>query len=117
MHREIGDEGIQDKPHRRNQSRSSRISIRRNRRSRLLGSDPPEISTPLFALEKHMAFGVRILTISSAARVPTSDRLSVSRVLGYDAVSANQEDGSALFADGERVIYVPEGRQERKNVG
>src|SRR3546814_17530966 len=84
MHREIGDEGIQDKPHRRNQSRSFRISIRRNRRSRLLGSDPPEISTPLFALEKHMAFGVRILTISSAARVPNSDRLSVYRVLGYD---------------------------------
>src|SRR3546814_16006368 len=56
-----------------------------------------------------MAFGVRILTISSAARVPNSDRLSVYRVLGYDAVSANQEDGSARFAEGERVIYVPEG--------
>src|SRR3546814_2845220 len=50
-----------------------------------------------------MAFGVRILTISSAARVPNSDRLSVYRVLGYDAVSANQEDGSARFAEGERV--------------
>lgn len=56
-----------------------------------------------------MAFGVRILTISSAARVPNSDRLSVFRVLGYDAVSANQEDGSPRFEKGERVVYVPEG--------
>ncbi len=56
-----------------------------------------------------MAFGVRILTISSAAPVINSDRLSVYRVLGYDAVSANDEDGAPRFAAGERVIYVPEG--------
>lgn len=56
-----------------------------------------------------MAFAARILTITAAAPVPNSDRLSVFRILGYDAVSANEEDGSPRFAAGERVVYVPEG--------
>ena len=56
-----------------------------------------------------MAFGVRILTIGSAERVPNSERLSVFGILGYKAVSANLDDGSPRFEKGERVIYVPEG--------
>ena len=56
-----------------------------------------------------MAFAARILTIAAEAGVPNSDRLSVFRVLGYDAVSANEDDGSRRFHAGERVVYVPEG--------
>jgi len=51
----------------------------------------------------------RILTITSFGPVPNSDRLSVARVLGYDAVAANEDDGSPRFEAGERVVYVAEG--------
>ena len=51
----------------------------------------------------------RILTITEAGPVPNSDRLSVFRVLGYDAVSANKDDGTPRFSKGERVVYVAEG--------
>lgn len=56
-----------------------------------------------------MAFAVRILPITRAARVANSDRLSVFRILGYDAVSANNENGTMRFEEGERIVYVPEG--------
>lgn len=56
-----------------------------------------------------MSFAVRILTISSVADVPAADSLSVNRVLGYDAVTNKDPDGSHRFAPGERVVYVPEG--------
>lgn len=58
-----------------------------------------------------MSIAARILTITAAAPVTNSDRLSVFRILGYDAVSANLEDGSPRFSVGERVVYVPEGSQ------
>ena len=58
----------------------------------------------------------RILTISQAQPVPNSDRLTVYRVLGYDAVSANEEDESPRFKEGERVIYVAEGAQVPENM-
>ena len=56
-----------------------------------------------------MAFAARILPVTAAARVPNSERLSVFRILGYDAVVNNHEDGSQRFTVGERVVYVPEG--------
>src|SRR3546814_7759475 len=64
-----------------------------------------------FFFKQKTAYEMRISDWSSdvCSSDLNSDRLSVYRVLGYDAVSANQEDGSARFAEGERVIYVPEG--------
>lgn len=50
-----------------------------------------------------------ILTIADGRPVPNSDRLSVFRVLGYDAVSANLEDGTPRYQAGERIVYVAEG--------
>jgi len=53
----------------------------------------------------------RILTIDAVNPIPKADRLLAYRVLGYDAVAANLEDGSHRFAVGERVVYVAEGSQ------
>src|SRR3546814_3160702 len=64
-----------------------------------------------FFFKQKTAYEMRISDWSSdvCSSYLNSDRLSVYRVLGYDAVSANQEDGSPRFEEGERVIYVPEG--------
>lgn len=56
-----------------------------------------------------MAIAVRILPILSVADVPKADRLSVVRILGFDAVVAKLPDGSHRYAPGDRVVYIPEG--------
>jgi RNA ligase (TIGR02306 family) len=56
-----------------------------------------------------MGIAVRILPITSISDVPNADRLSVNRILGYDAVTNKDEDGNHRFSVGERVVYVPEG--------
>lgn len=56
-----------------------------------------------------MATAARILTVTSVGDVPAADSLSVVRILGYDAVTAKNPDGSHAFTPGERVVYVPEG--------
>lgn len=55
-----------------------------------------------------MEFAVRILRVDSVVDVPKSDRLSLNRVLGYDCVTAKNEDGSHRFSPGDRVLYIPE---------
>lgn len=56
-----------------------------------------------------MAISVRILPIVSVGDVPQADRLSVVRVLGFDAVVTKNPDGSHRYAPGDRVVYIPEG--------
>lgn len=56
-----------------------------------------------------MAIAVRILPILSVRDVPNADRLSVVRILGFDAVVAKLPDGSHRHRPGDRVVYIPEG--------
>lgn len=56
-----------------------------------------------------LAIAVRILPVTSVSDVPTADRLSKLRILGYDAVVAKNPDGSHRFAPGDLVVYIPEG--------
>jgi hypothetical protein len=56
-----------------------------------------------------MAATVRILEVLSVGDVQAADRLSVIRVLGYDAVVAKLPDGSHRYRPGDRVVYIPEG--------
>lgn len=56
-----------------------------------------------------MALAVRILEVTSVSDVKDADRLSVIRVLGYDAVVTKLPDGSHRYRPGDRVVYIPEG--------
>jgi len=56
-----------------------------------------------------MAIAVRILPILSVNDVPAADRLSVVRILGFDAVVSKMPDGSHRYRPGDRVVYIPEG--------
>lgn len=53
-------------------------------------------------------FEVLVRTVDDVLDHPNADRLSIVRVLGYEAISAKNEDGTHRFAKGEPIIYVPE---------
>lgn len=54
------------------------------------------------------SFEVLVRTVSEVFDHPNADRLSIVRVLGYEAISAKNEDGSHRFEPGEAIVYVPE---------
>lgn len=54
-------------------------------------------------------FEVLVRTIDEVKDHPNADRLSLIKVLGYEAISAKNEDGSHRFVAGEEIVYVPEG--------
>ena len=53
-------------------------------------------------------FQVLVREVNEVVDHPNADRLSLVKVLGYDCISAKNEDGSHRFSVGEPVIYIPE---------
>ena len=53
-------------------------------------------------------FEVLVRTIDDIYDHPNADRLSIVKVLGYEAITAKRDDGSHRFEKGEAVVYVPE---------
>lgn len=54
------------------------------------------------------SFDVLVRKIDDIYDHPNADRLSLVKVLGYEAVTAKAEDGSHRFRKGEYIVYVPE---------
>jgi RNA ligase (TIGR02306 family) len=53
-------------------------------------------------------FEVLVRQVDDVIDHGNADRLSIVRLLGYEAITAKEEDGSHRFQPGEKVIYVPE---------
>lgn len=53
-------------------------------------------------------FEVLIRTVDDVLDHPNADRLSLLRILGYEAIAAKNEDGSHRFSPGEPICYIPE---------
>ena len=53
-------------------------------------------------------FEVLVRAIDDIYDHPNADRLSIVKVLGYEAITAKNEDGTHRFAKGEAIVYVPE---------
>jgi RNA ligase (TIGR02306 family) len=54
------------------------------------------------------SFGVYVRKIDDVIDHPNADRLSICKILGYDAITAKDENGNHRFAKGELIVYVPE---------
>lgn len=54
------------------------------------------------------SFEVLIRQIDDVIDHPNADRLSICKILGYEAITAKNEDGTHRFAKGEAIVYVPE---------
>jgi RNA ligase (TIGR02306 family) len=53
-------------------------------------------------------FEVLVRTVDDVIDHPNADRLSIVKILGYEAITNKLEDGSHRFVKGEPVVYVPE---------
>lgn len=53
-------------------------------------------------------FEVLVRKIDKVIDHPNADRLSILSILGYEAISAKNEDGTHKFAVGDNIVYVPE---------
>jgi RNA ligase (TIGR02306 family) len=53
-------------------------------------------------------FEVLVRQVDDVIDHGNADRLSIVKLLGYEAITAKEEDGSHHFQPGEKVIYVPE---------
>src|SRR6185437_3013240 len=53
-------------------------------------------------------FEVLIERILKVEKHPNADRLSINTIRGYQCISANLDDGSPRYKEGDLVIYVPE---------
>lgn len=54
------------------------------------------------------SFEVLIRPIDDVSHHPNADRLSLVKILGYEAIAAKNEDGSHRFEVGEPICYIPE---------
>lgn len=54
------------------------------------------------------SFEVLIRPVDEVVHHPNADRLSLVRILGYEAIAAKNEDGSHRFEVGEPICYIPE---------
>jgi hypothetical protein len=54
------------------------------------------------------SFEVLIRPIDDVLDHPNADRLSLVRILGYEAIAAKNEDGNHRFEKGEPICYIPE---------
>jgi RNA ligase (TIGR02306 family) len=55
------------------------------------------------------AFEVLIREVDDVIDHGNADRLSIVKVLGFEAITAKLEDGSHRFQPGDKIVYVPEG--------
>lgn len=53
-------------------------------------------------------FEVLVRKIDDVRDHPNADRLSIVKILGFEAITQKNEDGSHRFSKGEAVVYVPE---------
>lgn len=53
-------------------------------------------------------FEVLVRTVDDVIDHGNADRLSIVKILGFEAITAKEEDGSHRFRKGEKIIYVPE---------
>jgi RNA ligase (TIGR02306 family) len=53
-------------------------------------------------------FEVLVRQVDDVIDHGNADRLSIVKLLGYEAITAKEEDGSHRFQPGEKIIYVPE---------
>jgi RNA ligase (TIGR02306 family) len=53
-------------------------------------------------------FEVLIRPVDEVVHHPNADRLSLVRVLGYEAIAAKDENGDHRFEPGELICYIPE---------
>jgi RNA ligase (TIGR02306 family) len=53
-------------------------------------------------------FEVLVRRIDDVVDHPNADRLSIVKILGYEAITNKLEDGSPRFAKGDLIVYVPE---------
>jgi RNA ligase (TIGR02306 family) len=55
------------------------------------------------------SFEVLVREVDDVIDHGNADRLSIVKVLGFEAITAKLEDGSHRFKPGELIVYVPEG--------
>ncbi len=53
-------------------------------------------------------FEVLVRTIDDVIDHPNADRLSICKILGYEAITNKLEDGSHRYVAGQNIVYVPE---------
>lgn len=53
-------------------------------------------------------FEVLVRTIDEVIDHPNADRLSICKILGYEAITAKNEDGTHRYNKGDAIVYVPE---------
>jgi RNA ligase (TIGR02306 family) len=53
-------------------------------------------------------FEVLVRQVDDVRDHPNADRLSLVRILGYEAISAKLEDGSHRYKAGDTIVYIPE---------
>jgi RNA ligase (TIGR02306 family) len=54
-------------------------------------------------------FEVLVREVDDVIDHGNADRLSIVKVLGFEAITAKLEDGSHRFKPGDKIVYVPEG--------
>lgn len=54
-------------------------------------------------------FEVLVREVDDVIDHGNADRLSIVKVLGFEAITAKLEDGSHRFQPGDKIVYVPEG--------
>ncbi len=54
------------------------------------------------------SFEVLVRTIDDVIDHPNADRLSICKILGYEAITNKLEDGSPRYRKGDAIVYVPE---------
>lgn len=55
------------------------------------------------------SFEVLVRVVDEVIDHPNADRLSIVKVLGYEAITNKHDDGSHRYAKGDLIVYVPEG--------
>jgi RNA ligase (TIGR02306 family) len=48
------------------------------------------------------------MTVDAVEKHPNADRLSIVKIRGYNCITANLEDGSPRYKQGDLVVYIPE---------